>query len=303
MTHRKRRFIFWGFVVIFFITTFLVSLYAAGYRLNLTWPLKFNALLQRTGAIFLSSTPSDALVDIIDKTPQRLLDNSYLQNDKHLKTPAKLKSVLPGNYEISISLEGYWTVTKNINVYPSETTYLENLILFKKNLPLKIIDTALQNIELTEDQKHLILNGTKKIINLKTESEENILLKSTSPAKIPNIISDKFKNIKYYAPINDNNFLYATDFEIFHFDINRNQKNLIARTSEPLTGIIWQEDNYLIYSTEKNINLINLNGEKQFTRLISLEKIMPPVLNADGDILYFTAKLGQQEALYKLFIK
>ncbi|MEI7452439.1 MAG: PEGA domain-containing protein [Candidatus Falkowbacteria bacterium] len=302
MTHRHRRYIFWSFVVIFFITTFFIFLYAAGYRLNLTWPLQFNQLLQKNGAIFLGSEPSNANVQIIDKTPQRIVTDPSITG-KEFKTPAKLKSVLPGNYEVKIELEGYWPIIKTINVYPGETTYLENIYLFRQNLPLKVLDAKLQNIELTSDGNHLILNADKKIINLKSELEENVLLTSNPLINVPDIVQDKFKSIKYYSPINSNEFLYADDFSVWHFDINQNQKALVARSSEALTGIIWQKDNYLIYSTEKNINIVNLNGERQFTRLISLEKIMPPVLNAAGDTLYFTAKLGQQEALYKLFIK
>ncbi len=303
MTHRHRRFIFWTFVVIFFVLTFFISLYAVGYRVNLTWPLRFDQILQKTGAIFLDSEPTGAFINITDKTPQRVLDNTSSQNNKQLKTPAKLKSVLPGNYEVTINLDGYWTISKNISVYPGETTYIEHITLFKKNLPAKIIDAGLQAVELTDDKNHLILKAEKKIINLKTESEENVLLKSTPSSTIPNIIPNKFKDVKYYTPINNNEFLYATDFEIYHFDINQNKKSLVTRTSEIITGIIWQKDNYLIYSSAKNINLLNLNDKTQFTRLISLEKIMPPVLSADGDILYFTAKIGLQESLYKLSIK
>jgi hypothetical protein len=302
MTHRHRRYIFLSFVGIFFVVTFLISLYAAGYRLNLTWPLRFDTLLQKNGAIFLASDPVNATVTISDKTPQRItLDASV--TGKEFRTPAKLKSVMPGNYEIKISLEGYWPVIKNINVYPGETAYLENISLFRQNLPLKIMEAKLQTLELTTDGNHLILDADKKIINLKSEQEENVFLESTPSTTIPSIIQDKFNSIKYYAPINSNEFLYADDFSIWHFDINQNQSTLIVRSSEVLDGIIWQNDNYLIYSSDKNINIVNLNGEPQFTRLISLEKIMPPVLNASGDTLYFTAKLGSQEALYKLYIK
>jgi hypothetical protein len=97
--------------------------------------------------------------------------------------------------------------------------------------------------------------------------------------------------------------VYATDWEISLFDAKENKHTLITRLSQKITNVIWRPSNYIIYSTENSINIINLKDRENPTTLISLNKISAPVLSRDGNVLYFTAKIGNQEGLYKLFIK
>jgi hypothetical protein len=304
MTHKIRRFIFWFFVLIFLLATTVISLYGAGYRFNLTWPLKFNQLLQKTGTLILDSRPQGATIVLVDKTQERLFGKNTNKIKDNLTTPYKLKNILPGEYEVQFLLDGYWPFTKTVGVYPNEATYFEDAELFRQNLPLKIIDTNLQEIKLTDDKKYLILTDSKKIIDLETEMEAEIKVDgNTVTTKKPDMNIIKSNDIKYIAWVSDNEFMYANDFEIFTFNIDSNSKSLITRISEPITGILWQPSGYLIYSTEKTLNLINLKDWSEYTQLISLEKIMPPVLNNSGDTLYFTAKINNQTGLYKLAIK
>lgn len=106
--------------------------------------------------------------------------------------------------------------------------------------------------------------------------------------------------------INDNKLLYSNDFEIWLYDLNNHKKTILTRISEPITGIIWHpSNNYVIYSTDKSINIIELDEreKRNITELICLDKISSLNLSQKGDILYFMAKIGNQEGLYKLAIQ
>ena len=88
---------------------------------------------------------------------------------------------------------------------------------------------------------------------------------------------------------------------------NKNGKKiLLTRISEPLSEVIWHpNNNNIIYVTKKSVNVIELDDREKYniTKLIELEKIERPILNKKGDILYFSAKIGNQEGIYKLYIQ
>jgi len=298
MTRRVRRTLFASFTFIFFFLTITISLYATGYRFNLGWPIRLNQLLVRTGTLILDSEPRQAAITLTNKTAWHLAE----ANRSNLTTPTKIKNLLPGEYEIQISLPNYWPFIKEINIYPGESTYLENIVLFRNNLPVKIFDIKIQPIELMADKQHLILSTDKKIIDLKTEMETEVTLTANSPSKLPDITFVKPKDVKIITWINDNQFFYANDFEIYQFDIKNNTKWLVTRISQPLTTILYDPTGYLIYSTDQEINIFNL-ADQTTTALIKLDKLSAPVLNSQNNTLYFTTKIGNQEGLYKLYFK
>jgi hypothetical protein len=298
MTRRVRRTLFITFTFIFFFLTITISLYATGYRFNLAWPIKLSQFLVKTGTLILDSEPRQAAITITNKTAWHLAE----ANRENLTTPTKIKNLLPGEYEVKISLPNYWPFIKDVSIYPGESTYLENIVLFKNDLPIKVFDTKIQPIELTTDKQHLVLKDDKKIIDLKTETETEITLTSDDQPKLPDITFVKPKDVKIITWIDDNQFFYANEFEIYQFNIKDNSKWLVTRISQPLTAILYDPTGYLIYSTDQEINVFNL-ADWTTTALIKLDKLSPPVLNSQDDTLYFTTKIGTQEGLYKLYIK
>jgi len=304
MTHRIRSFIFWIFFAIFIVATSLISLYAAGYRLHLSWPLNFKNLLQPTGTLILDSEPGGAAISIDNYNNQNFFQKYFSTQPKQYYTPAKIKNMIPGEYLVRFNLTGHWSYEKKIRIYPGEATYLEDVDLFRQDLPLKIIDAKVQEIQMTSDQNYIVLKDDKKIIDLKTETETQISLSADTfkkPEDLINII--KPKKVKYISMISSDLLVYATDWEIYLFDAKADKHTLITRLSEQITSVAWRLGGYIIYSTNNSINIINLGDRTNPTALISLEKISAPILSSKGDTLYFTAKIGNQEGLYKLFIK
>ena len=429
--------------------------YAAGYKFSLSG-IKF----QRTGTFIFDTKPKGAKIFINGQPQQTFFKKYYSQEKSFIKTPAKIKNLLPGEYNIKFELDSYWPWQKKLTIYPGTSTYAEDIYLFKKNLPILLLPDKINNSQLSPDKNKLtilinkqitILNLTneeqtklpfinrlstttyswspsskkillnKSIINIKNGKESrtlgidltdyvkneinnlkwdfysddklyyndknniysfslstkskkiilqypptnNYLIKdnniylieqlgNTNNLNIFNLdsgelvrkinlpgsdnyyfinpthsllnlydqdhkilylinplslfyspVQETINNIQYTYWVNNNKLLYANDFEVWLFDLEHNQKTLLTRISQGITGIIWHpSNNYIIYSTDITINTIELDEREKhnITEIIKLDKIAFPVLNQKGDTLYFYAKIGNQEGLYKLAI-
>lgn len=168
--NKKIRDRFFGvFVVLFVVITTILSLIATGYRFNLSWPLNFGHLLQKTGTIALDSAPKGAKITLSGEQKKGLTLSSLFGKDKEQTTPVKVKNLLPGEYTVSFELDGYWPYEKKVRVNNSQTTFLENVILFKKSLALNIIQTSPQELNYSINNRYAWLEKDKSIIDLKTE--------------------------------------------------------------------------------------------------------------------------------------
>ncbi|MDD5072049.1 MAG: PEGA domain-containing protein [Patescibacteria group bacterium] len=476
MTYKTRRALFIFFVMAFLIIAPLLSFYAAGYKVKLNWPPNFSNSLQKTGMFIFDTSPRGAKI-FIDGKPSQLFFKKYFNKEQgYIRTPAKIKNILPGEYDIRMEADGYWPWEKKLTIEPGQATYAEDIYLFKKDLPLQIISLApeeknsslasIRKIEPSPDKKYFftlneekiniteagginlfssppssfrakfgpdseiiwspdsakviagriildlkdknkitylddllgreaenfkwgadgnglyyrtanalnyfdliaknkkIISGgetyydyaikndhiffvsaTNKTLKLKGASlKSGELLKEISlpfssgyrlinpghklinlydgdhqllylidPFAAVNPLKEIINNVKYSSWLNDNRLLYANDFEIWLFDADtsasffgRAGKKILTRISEPITGVLWHPSkNYIIYSTEKTINTIELDEreKRNITELIRAEMIYSPDLDQKGKILYFGAKIGQQEGLYKLEIQ
>lgn len=485
MRYKTRQKLFILFVLIFFIITPLIILHAVGYRITLSWPIKFNQILQKTGMFIINTKPKGAIIYLNNKPQQLFFKKYFSKTESYLKTPDKIQNLLPGEYDVQLKLRGHWSWKKKLNIYPGQTTYIEEVYLLKKELPVQIFYTAIQKIAVSPNKKYsAILNNNQQITILDLDNELQILtwpqaqdkvypvkfasqvfnrakffcwspdsqkilvnnniidLKNTKQSldlnkligqnienikwnennynqlyyqyknsinlfdfsnnksailmngekyldylikddylflitqidehdnddinktikfqtfslkekkiiqeidlpyspqyellnerhKLLNLYDNKHKilylidplanfsslkkiinNIKYIQWVDDKKLLYANDFEVWLLDmdcdgeINRtSNKNLLTRISEQITNIFWHpNNNYVFYSTDKTINVIELNtvgNKRNIIELIKFDKIDSIFLNANGDILYFNAKIGNQEGLYKLAI-
>lgn len=99
MTRRFRRFLFYGLVVIFVLITPSVVLYAVGYSFDFQ---KWRVVA--AGGIYLKSTPSGARISLEGKDAG--------------STARLIPRLLPRNYDIVVSKEGYYPWQKNLEVKP-----------------------------------------------------------------------------------------------------------------------------------------------------------------------------------------
>ncbi|MFH0891186.1 MAG: PEGA domain-containing protein [Candidatus Falkowbacteria bacterium] len=154
------------------------------------------------------------------------------------------------------------------------------------------------------NSSYSFLNTERDIINLYDNLSGTLYLIDPFSAYKP--LVETLRNIKVAHWVNDNTLLCANDFEIWIFNPKNGRKILLTRISEPLSEVIWHpNNNNIIYVTEKSVNVIEMDDREKYniTKLIELEKIERPILNKKGDILYFSAKIGNQEGVYKLYLQ
>ncbi len=448
MSYRFRNILFIIFFIIFLIMTSVLSLYASGYKISLESILSGKALIQKTGILVIDSKPRSADIFLSRESRGIFFDGELLKNKK-IKTPSKIKNLLPGEYLLELSLDGYWPWKQKVHINPGQSTYVENIILFKQSEALMLFESNFQNISMSPNGKKIILENDSKIIDIDSffennfysadkknkvsfldsrraiinnelifdysrnryynlekdfftnaynfkinnddlfflknglnsynissqknniifsESEgekiidfyfssdfyfliveqkdnsliriynaknkelfrETILAKSANYKIINNpgnssflyIYNDEFKNINIinssskvnsiWATINRvnsfsfsnlNNFIYSSDFEIYSFNTVLAENYLIARFDYQIKDIIWHPKNYIIYSTEKDIYILDLSYDSYIIKIASLDKISNLVLDRLGSVLYFSAKSGDEEGIFKLFIQ
>ncbi len=172
----------------------------------------------------------------------------------------------------------------------------------------------------------------KKIKNMQTERKINLPLSNYTfsfPFKNTITVYDKNFNIFYLINpfstikplrdtipnankifwINKDKLVLANDFEVWLYKlkttINSREKILLTRVSDQINGIFWHpSNNYVIYSTNKNINVIELDDRDRFniTKLFAATEISNVFFDPEEKIIYFIAKINKQKKLYKMAI-
>lgn len=219
-----RRIVYSIFISIFLIATPLIVLYTMGYRYNLA-----KGRVQKTGIIRVTSEPKGA--DI------------YLNGIKYElgQTPARVEKLLPGDYEIKLSKEGYYDWQKKLPVYENGTTFAEKIILWKKstakNLTTSSVSSWLvspdKNIIATTDDREAIslininsgifgeLSGGNTEVITKINDQDLLRLLSFSPSgRYLLLQATKSQKISYFLvdTLNKTNQKISGDYTIIKWD-------------------------------------------------------------------------------------
>lgn len=249
MSKKIRDYLFIVFIVIFLVMTIVVSLYASGYKFNISWPLKFNRILQKTGMLAVATNPSQATIYLNDRA-QKESALKFWKNDYRV-SPTKIKNLLPGEYELRLEQIGYWPYKQRINIYSGETTFIEDVNLFRENMPIIILAAPENKLSLSPDNKYLYASQSKKIITLKTEITRDLKLSN-------NISGTWLKNNKVLAS--------GIIFDPIRAEDDENFSNLIGAGASN-----WNYDNSsgeFYFQNNNSINRLNVNN-KTTTLLIS----------------------------------
>jgi hypothetical protein len=178
MSKKIRDYLFLVFIGLFVFLTVIFSLYASGYKFNLSWPLKLNKFLQKTGMLIVSTTPSGATIYLNDKP---LSTSSFsLWRKNYLTSDAKIKNLLPGDYTLSLERSGYWPFEKKIRIDSGQTTFVENINLFRFNEPSLVTLTIPGELKISPNNRYLYLAQTKEIWNLKSQSVKTLPLETVT---------------------------------------------------------------------------------------------------------------------------
>lgn len=170
MTLKVRRILSLIFITLFLVMTPAVMLYAAGYRLA-----KNGLAIQKTGMFIIDSKPKGAKI-FIDGRAKTSRSGPLFNKKKFVATPAKIKNLLPGEYNLKLELEGYWDWQKKLTVKPGASTFAENIYLFKSALPAQVAPADLKSISLSPLSGQAVILSADLItfLNLADESEKTV---------------------------------------------------------------------------------------------------------------------------------
>jgi len=141
-----RRLTYITFIIIFLVVSPLIILYTMGYRYNFS-----KGRVQKTGILKITSIPRNANISLNGVT--------YEKNS----TPAKIEYLLPGDYEISLTKDGYHAWKKKLAVYENGTTFAEKVMLWKKSEPQSLSSTSTDNWLISPDKNIIALSKTDNI--------------------------------------------------------------------------------------------------------------------------------------------
>lgn len=252
MTKKIRDTLFGIFVFLFVTITIVLSLYATGYRFNFTWPLRLDLMLVKTGTLALDSKPSGAKITITSET-KISSGFPFLKSKKDQVTPIKIKNLLPGEYTVTFNLDNYWPYEKKLKVYPEQTTFLEDIILFKKSLPLNVYLAKAQNISYSPNGNYIWLKNDNLIISAKTEQVA---------AHLDNKKNHWAGNGKQI--INGSKLINLDNGNIFDY------QNIIGNVSEVQMS---SNNDFLVYLTDNNLAAYN-NTTKTTTLIPNSDSII-----------------------------
>ena len=258
----------------------------------------------------------------------RIVIDGYLFNLNDLSAKTELRKLTAGafNYKWSGDLL-YYQAQNSVFALTSETSVKKilsgvaasdflvkgaNLFVITETKPvnsLTIYDLAsgkkIRNIALPSAGNNSFINPEHSLLNIYDQGRKIIYLIDPT-AQYYSPLIETINNVNNSSWLNQNNLLYTNDFEIWLYNLAGRQKTLITRISAVINNAVMHpNNNYLIYSTAKTINAIELDEreKRNIAELARLDLIGPLTINSEGNLLYFPGKTGSQSGLYKLLIQ
>jgi hypothetical protein len=142
----------------------------SGYRISFSALIAGKSFIQKTGTLAVNSNPSGAKINLVNQYSGFFSEEEILKN-KNIFTPYKIKSLLPGDYLLSFELDGYWSWQQKVSIYSEQTTYIEDVVLFKKSSPTIFFDSEVQNINIDSYGESIALQKTNQVVNLSNNQE------------------------------------------------------------------------------------------------------------------------------------
>lgn len=283
-------------ILILFIIAFLtispaILIYALGYQVN--WN-NFN--LQKTGSLIIETNPKGAKIFIDDQPQTTFFKSFYSQDNSFITTPATLKNIAPGTYNIRLELEGYWTWTKQLAIQANQSTFLENVRLFANNdpLPIKYCDNqTTPKLYISPDGEYQVVvnnqNNKNQLFLLDTTNNQaKFLLESETPI---NYIAWSKNNKKILI----NNTLYNFKNNSLSEDFELNY-----RLQTPANQLRWGDNDQEMYyvNNQNKIYSFNINGQENNLIANLTQQVITDYLIKNGylytlsnDIIKQTSKL------------
>jgi hypothetical protein len=164
MSIRFRRWLYLFFILAFLIITPLIIIYATGSRIGLRGLVRGRLNIEKTGALIIDTEPEGADIYLNNRLRQNWWKTYLSPQQSTIVTAAKIKDLSPGDYELRLEKEGYWTWQKRLTIWPGLATYAEHIVLFKNNLPMLIANGELSGLSPSPNAKFLFAAANPSII-------------------------------------------------------------------------------------------------------------------------------------------
>lgn len=278
MSLRTRRFLYAGFILSFLIITPLVSLYATGYKIGSGFHV------QKTGILIIDSKPANANIYLNNKIQRNFLKKLYTKEKSVITTPAKIKNLLPGEYDVRLELPGYWSWQKKLEIKSGQSTFAENIFLFKHDLPAQLESGEFSYLDISPDLSSALLinkqaitllnltNNDKKIFapgattslefnaatttSLWSANSQAVIINNwlfkingwSKPQPLNELFGQPPTNLKWHS--HDDSIFYAqVENAIYSYDLG-NKKQTILTDQAPTDYLI--KNNNLYYLSTNN---------------------------------------------------
>ncbi len=215
-----------------------------------------------------------------------LFFKKYFQKDEsYVTTPAKVKNLLPGKYDVKLELDGYWDWQKKLEIKPGMSTFAEDINLFKKNLPLLIRNGEIKQTSLSPNGKYLAIAADKEIDLINLDNEKKIKLGAL------NQISKTAELGSGYPEPSSNPWfgLWSPDSKKIIFN---NIVYNIGNLSEKLNLNNFIKDGIIKPKWRGNNEIIYLSAGRSNVKSFNLSDNTIKTLVKDGKIIDFTNKNG-----------
>lgn len=214
MTLLHRRILYLVFVFLFFIITPAILFYAAGYNFDFR-----SGAIERTGILIIKTDPRGAQVQLGDKKKYNWLYTLFY-GDKPLLTPLKLRNLLPDEYNVTVTKDGYFDYHKKITLYPGQTVVLDAVTLLKQSAPQPLVTENVIKTALAPDKTRLAAatDTSLTIIDLNTNHVRAIPLGVTSSS------GDDFDIV--WGPQNKKILLTLADWPLYNLETNQRETEL-----------------------------------------------------------------------------
>lgn len=283
MTIRARRIIMFGFIAVFLILAPTLIFYASGYRLD----LKRGKIL-KTGSLMLEAK---------DIKKANLYINNQLY-EKPFDEKIFVYNLLPGEYDVRLEKEGFHPWEKKITINSSLTTFAKDVILFKNNIPLQIIEGEIENFHLSPDQQKLIyLLKTAEFSEFyfyNWDSKESQLLYRLPLSETPIAIS--------WAPSSKKILLRnGADFIVLDINNLKNTQDLNDIAKMEISNASWdlESDNLINLTDKKTIYQIDLIAKLAKELYSNEDRSINPVFFIEKNDIFYIQIEENKNILYK----